>query len=123
MLSKNSGSSRAIPFDKMISSVIDNPFIPIAWQKTHKGMQGSEYIGDEDEKNKCVESWLSARDEAVAQAKALNQLGVTKQLCNRLLEPFAWHTVLITATEWENFFALRCPQYTLKRERKSKCSK
>ena len=23
-----------------------------------------------------------------------------------------WHTVLISGTEWENFFALRCPQYT-----------
>ena len=22
-----------------------------------------------------------------------------------------WHTVLVTATEWENFFELRCPQY------------
>ena len=36
---------------------------------------------------------------------------VTKQLCNRLLEPFMWHTVLVTATEYDNFFELRCPQY------------
>jgi thymidylate synthase ThyX len=34
-------------------------------------------------------------------------MGVTKQLCNRLLEPFLYHTIIATATEWENFIALR----------------
>ena len=33
MLSKNTSSSRAIPFKKMVESVQNNPFIPIAWQK------------------------------------------------------------------------------------------
>jgi hypothetical protein len=35
-------------------------------------------------------------------------LNVHKQVANRLLEPFMWHTVIVTATEWDNFFALRC---------------
>ncbi|MBQ69438.1 hypothetical protein CL689_05195 [Candidatus Saccharibacteria bacterium] len=34
-------------------------------------------------------------------------LGVSKGLANRILEPFMWHTVIITATEWDNFFNLR----------------
>ena len=34
-------------------------------------------------------------------------LGVHKQYANRLLEPFMWHKVIVTATEWQNFFALR----------------
>ena len=34
-------------------------------------------------------------------------LNVTKGLTNRLLEPFVWHEIIVTATEWENFFALR----------------
>ena len=33
MLSKNTSSSRAIPFHKMVESVKNDPFIPIAWQK------------------------------------------------------------------------------------------
>ena len=33
MLSKNTSSSRAIPFKKMVEAVQNNPFIPIAWQK------------------------------------------------------------------------------------------
>ena len=33
MLSKNTSSSRAIPFHKMVKAIQENPFIPIAWQK------------------------------------------------------------------------------------------
>ncbi len=47
MLSKNSASSRAIPFEKMVSMVEDNPFVPIAWQKSHSGMQGNEYFTED----------------------------------------------------------------------------
>lgn len=121
IFSKNSASSRAIPFEKMLKSVEENPFIPIAWQKDHKGMQGTEYFTNQEEINVCKSVWLKARNSAIDCSKGLNfdwttfggHDSVTKQLCNRLLEPFMWHTVLITATEWENFFALRCPKYRI----------
>lgn len=110
MLSKNSASSRAIPFEKMVKSVQENPFIPIAWQKDHKGMQGSEYlIGEEEHKAKTF--WIQQLQNTISYSKLIHNTNVTKQLCNRLLEPFMWHTVLISGTEWENFFSLRCPQY------------
>jgi len=111
--SRNSASSRAIPFEKMVKSVQENPFIPIAWQKDHKGMQGTEYFAHPQEVQKCIDRWLYHRDSAVQSAKELSQLGITKQLCNRLLEPFMYHKVLITATEFNNFFNLRCPKYSL----------
>jgi thymidylate synthase ThyX len=112
MFSRNSASSRAIPFKKMVESVNTHPFIPIAWQKDHSGMQGTEYIEDDDLIQQCEWDWLQARDFAVQQAESLNRsLGVTKQICNRLLEPFMWHTVLLSATEFSNFWELRCPQY------------
>lgn len=114
LFSRNSASSRAIPFEKMIKMVEEDPFIPIAWQNDHKGMQGTEYNIDSAEIEQNKTQWLMAKDRAVGNAYILNQeFGVTKQLCNRLLEPFMWHTVLVTATEWENFFELRCPQYTV----------
>jgi hypothetical protein len=115
MLSKNSASSRAIPFNKMVKSVEENPFIPIAWQKEHKGMQGTEYNTEKESVRICIENWLKARNNAIIQAKILNQNEVTKQICNRLLEPFMYHTVLITGTDdgWNNFFDLRCPDYTV----------
>ena len=33
MFSRNSASSRAIPFEKMVKMVEEDTFIPIAWQK------------------------------------------------------------------------------------------
>lgn len=111
MFSRNSASSRAIPFKKMVQMVEENPFVPIAWQKEHSGMQGTEYwTGKPAEK--LNSSWIWASKVAIANAKEVSANGATKQLCNRLLEPFMWHTVIVTATEWENFFKLRCPQYT-----------
>jgi thymidylate synthase ThyX len=112
MFARNSASSRAIPFNKMVKMVEENPFIPLAWQKDHKGMQGVEYAEYPDTEDFKV-IWLEARDNAVKSAQLLQTGNVkaTKQLCNRLLEPFMWHTVIVTATEWENFFKLRCPEY------------
>lgn len=69
-------------------------------------MQGTEYFTGWRAKVLRM-AWLAARDAAVFSATKLHKLGVTKQLANRLLEPFLYHTVLITGTEWENFFALR----------------
>lgn len=111
VFSRNSASSRAIPFEKMIKSVEEDPFIPIAWQKDHKGMQGVEYFTETEEINKLTESWISASKTAVLMAKVLSGQGLTKQLCNRILEPYLWHTVIVTASEWDNFFELRCPRY------------
>ena len=116
MLSKNTSSSRAIPFTKMVESIQNDPFIPIAWQKSHSGMQGTEYITDKEIINQCRLNWLGARDKAIQFANDSNyNLEVTKQLCNRLLEPFMWTTMLITGSKegWDNFFHLRCPQYNI----------
>ena len=104
-LSKNSASSRAIPFEKMVEMVKSDPFIPTAFQKDHKGMQGTEFYQGGDHQD-CVADWLNARDKAVGAATGFTH-PVTKQLRNRLLEPFMWHTVILSGTEFENFFALR----------------
>jgi hypothetical protein len=106
MLSRNSASSRAIPFKKMLEMVKENPFIPIKWMRDHKGMQGNQFFsGFKVWLFKRV--WLFARTMAVIMAWTLSKMGLTKQIVNRLLEPFMWHTVIATGTEWENFFALR----------------
>ena len=125
MLSKNTSSSRAIPFEKMVEAVQNNPFIPIAWQKEHKGMQGSEYITGDFGIQEAKATWLIARDKAIKEATNLNKIGITKQLCNRLLEPFMWTTMLITGSKegWDNFFKLRCPVYYYAGNNKSYKSK
>ena len=107
LLSRNAASSRAIPVEKMIARVIDDPFIPIHWGKNQKGMQADQELTSE-EKEKAFRTWLSARNEAVLHAGTLTAMGLHKQIVNRLLEPWMWITVIISATEWTNFFALRC---------------
>lgn len=104
-LSKNSSSSRAIPFSKLMEMVKEDPFVPIRFQKEHKGMQGTEYYEGEGHQD-CRADWLLARDAAVEAADSFIH-PITKQLRNRLLEPFVWQTVILTGTDFENFFALR----------------
>lgn len=106
-LSRNSASSRAIPFVKMLEMVKKTPFMPIQLMKDHSGMQGNEFFTDESEIEAVKAAWLEGRDNAVKSAEKLSALGLSKQFVNRGLEAYMWHTVIITATEWENFFALR----------------
>jgi hypothetical protein len=56
----------------------------------------------------ALTAWLAARDAAVQAARTLAELGVHKQVTNRLLEPFQWHTVIVTATYWDGFWQQRC---------------
>lgn len=107
VFSRNSASSRAIPVQKQIQRVLEDPFIPTYWGRNQKGMQAETELDAFEQRNAQLE-WLLARDHAVTRAKALLNIGVHKQITNRLLEPFMWHTVIVTATEWANFFALRC---------------
>lgn len=113
MFSRNAASSRAIPFNTMVKSIEENPFIPIAWQKDHKGMQGNEYYTNEVDIQANIIRWNAAKERAIKYTIGLNEQGVTKQLCNRLLEPFQWYTSLVTATEYDNFFSLRMPIYEI----------
>lgn len=90
----------------MLKRVQEEPFVPIAFQKEHKGMQGTDYF-EGKELAEAQRMWSSAAFNASVRASELSEFGVTKQLANRQLEPFLYHTVICTGTEWSNFFALR----------------
>jgi len=106
MLSRNSASSRAIPVSKKIAQVKEDPFIPAAFGKNQKGMQASESL-DADADALARSYWINAAEDATEAAGYLAGIGVHKQLANRVLEPFAWHTAILTATDWSNFWHLR----------------
>lgn len=114
-LVKITASSRAQPFNKVVEVIENDPFLPMAYQRTHKGMQGTEYFTDEEEIRQRDLEWLTARDKAVEQAKKLNDLGVTKQVTNRILEAYMWVTQLVTGTReaYEHLFNQRCPEYEI----------
>lgn len=104
--SRNSASSRAIPVSKQLDRILNDPFVGDHWGSNQPGMQaGAELEGEAREQ--AIEVWRQAGRAAVQAAEKLAELGVHKQRTNRLLEPFMWHTVIVTATEWSNFYALR----------------
>ena len=106
MFSRNASSSRAIPIMKMIQAVIDNPAMPIHWGKNQAGMQAREQLEDRYQLQAQL-LWKAARDSAVEHARTMMALGVHKQIVNRILEPFTHIKVIVTATDFANFFALR----------------
>lgn len=106
VFSRNSASSRAIPVEKQLRKIKEQPFVPEYWGANQSGMQAeAELIAEA--KDAALDEWLAARDSAVAHVEKLLAIGLHKQLANRILEPFMWHTVIVTATEWSNYFALR----------------
>lgn len=112
MFSFSSSSVRAIPFNKILNSVKKDMFIPLAFQSHHTGMQGQDYLSGKEEE-KAREQWIFAALSACEEAEKLYNLGVTKQLCSRIIEPYGYATILLTATDFENFFEQRCPRYEL----------
>lgn len=106
MLSKNAASSRAIPYHKMRSAVINEGFFPHKYQKAHTGMQGSEYF-DNDSAKDNDDIIRNMKSRVLQFCDELNEKGVTKQVINRYLEPYQYYRVLVTATEWDNFIGLR----------------
>jgi thymidylate synthase ThyX len=109
VFSRNAASSRAIPIKKMIAAVRDEPAMPIYWGRNQSGMSAREAIAPEREE-RAKREWHAALDDALRHAERLSdaEVDLHKQLVNRLLEPFAWITVIITATDWANFFTQRC---------------
>ena len=106
MFSRNSSSSRAIPTEKLLARIEDEPVMPVWWGKNQSGMQAREEVVGE-ELDQVKSGWLALRDAAVSGARILGGLGLHKQIANRVVEPWMWITVIVTATEFSNFFALR----------------
>jgi thymidylate synthase ThyX len=138
VLSRNSASSRAIPIAKQLRRVLEDPYVPIEFGSNQPGMQaGPALVGGKREaaehewllaRDDAVRrvlglitdpSVVAADDDLLEilrrteelireRAQPPEWLNVHKQVANRLLEPFMWHTVIVTATEWQNFWNLRC---------------
>lgn len=108
VFSRNASSSRAIPIQKMIQAVLDDPAMPVCWGKNIPGMQAREEV-DTDTRGYAKARWLAARDRAIEQAELLESLGLHKQLVNRVLEPWMHISVVLTSTieGLANFWHLR----------------
>jgi hypothetical protein len=106
MLSRNAASSRAIPVRKLLEQVRTDPALPIHWGRNQPGMQAQQQLAPEIYA-KALREWLDARDRAADSAEKLLNMGLHKQVANRLLEPWMWMTCIVSGTEWGNFYHLR----------------
>lgn len=138
VFSRNSASSRAIPIVKQLRRVLEEPYVPVEFGSNQPGMQAGaalegekrevaerEWLRARDDAVRRVLGLVTdpdafSADESLLEvlqqvegaignrAQPAEWLNVHKQVANRLLEPFMWHTVIVTATEWDNFWNLRC---------------
>jgi thymidylate synthase ThyX len=111
--SRNASSTRAIPTAKLIEQIRTNPAGPVFWGKNQSGMQAVEEchaLVAHPRTGKLLtreEAWREAASDAASWAEAFTNAGYHKQIAGRITEPFGWITVVITATSWDNFYALR----------------
>lgn len=106
VFSRNASSSRAIPVNKMLAQVWSDPAAPIHWGANQAGMQAmTELTGWRRTAAKLV--WNLSGKVMCGFVWGGMKLGMHKQTANRLLEPWQFIHVIVTATEWDNFFLLR----------------
>jgi len=132
VFSRNASSSRAIPVDRMLEVVRQAPAGPLHWGANQPGMQADhEHEALIEIPNLLTEAfynWAFKAKEIVAQfplasreqawafsahlaasmSGVFSQAGYHKQVANRITEPFQAINVVVTSTDWENFFDLRC---------------
>lgn len=106
VFSRNASSSRAIPIKKMLAQVWNDPAMPVHWGQNRPGMQAKEEL--QGRKLKLAKFlWRTAAKVACVAAWSLDKIGMHKQIGNRILEPWQFIHVVVTSTEWDNFFSLR----------------
>jgi hypothetical protein len=125
VFNRNARSSRAVPVKTLLEEIRNDPFVPWHWTRNQRGMQGEKgwdalvrlptvatsltdgAISYTPWPYSNEGGWLWARDRAVEAAEAFMHSEYHKQIANRLVEPFMWMDLLVTATDWRNFLHLR----------------
>jgi hypothetical protein len=124
MFSRSSASSRAIPIQKQIEKMLADPAFPLEYRYNQAGMQPAELM-TQDDKDICEHIIHQIMDYAAEKVDLLSRvgptnpktgkpLGLAKQWANRYLEPWMAHTVIVSSTEWNNFFRQRVSELAQK---------
>ena len=101
---------------KMNKWIEDNPATPLFWGAQKKGMQPVEECKNQIPISTKLfkeynidreELWEMAQENACLTAKKYWDAGYHQQIPNRLTHAFQMAEYIVTATDWDNFFALR----------------
>lgn len=106
VFSRNASSSRAIPVSRMLQMVEANCAMPAQWRMNEPGMQGFT-LADAATAKAATQLTLRAMRAATKYAREMDALGLHKQHVNRLTEPYQYIKVVLTSSQWKNFFGLR----------------
>lgn len=100
-------SSRATPVNTLIDEIQKSPWGPNEWGKNQPGMVAEDVFSNEKFIKNFEYVWYQTANFCCQMAKSLNEVGVHKQIVNRMLEPYTCTHAVISGTEWKNFFKLR----------------
>lgn len=113
MFSYSASSSRARNLEKHLQDTIEELYVPSPFTKDQKGMSAREVLQPLYD-NLADHVWKECFDKVVETVETLGRYNVHKQHASRLLQPFEYQEMIMTGTEWWNFFNLRCPKYRYK---------
>lgn len=106
LISKSTESSRAVPVKTKIKQLETQYWIP-EFRSNKRGMQAGDTLDDVMLLG-AEELYNGAKHSTLDACSVLDEhFKIHKQYVNRLLEPFSYVNTVLTATEWDNFFALR----------------
>lgn len=103
--SRNAASSRAVPVTKLIERIKKSPIVPV-FTKNERGMTSNDPV-DSHVQIKAEKCWEYAMNAALRNADQMTKLGVSKQYVNRILEPYSYISVILSGTDFSNFFEQR----------------
>ena len=105
-ISKNGLSSRAVPLESMIKTILEAPSVPVWWGKNEPGMKARAEL-DQKEMEQAQQIWFDAIKDATKHATRMKDIGAHKQIANRIQEVGMVQRMILSATDWNNFFWLR----------------
>lgn len=118
VFSRNASSSRAVPVWKNLEEVRSDALraAPVKWGAEQKGMSPGDELSDTEPsvfdfersaRDSAKYCWREAALRAADIAQSMQETGAHKSIINRIIEPFLHINVIVTATEYMNFFGLR----------------
>jgi thymidylate synthase ThyX len=104
---RSTASNRAIPFKKLVANMEDKPAVPVKWGINRPGMIATENLKSDKDVDTASVLWHLSAQDAINSAVKLSELGLHKQITNRVIEPFMMVKTILTGTDFINFFQLR----------------
>lgn len=106
MCSRSTESSRAQTIDARAAQVQARPYRPMRFGRLIRGMGAGDTL-DDAAAEQASRAWEQAIWSSLLAGADMQKAGCAKEEVNRVMEPFSLCRTIITASTWDNFYALR----------------